>query len=559
MSKRKKSRRSRARTKKRAAALQHPPEPAVQIDRGSSKHVIAYYLALICGALIFSFLIYSNSLNGPFLFDDTNNIQYNNAIKLTDLSLDGIWSAAFDSPHPRRFVAYVSFALNYYFHQEQMLGYHVVNILIHAFTSVLVYQFAAVTLSLPTLKNRYPRYREIALFVALLWLVHPMAAQSVAYLVQRMNSLATMFYMLALVSYIQGRKSTGRKQRSLWYAFCVLSACLAMGSKEIAATLPFFLILYEWFFFQDLDQKWIRRYLPFIVALVALVVIVGFLAKGGNVSGWFDYRTFTMGERILTQFRVVIFYLSLLLLPHPSRLTINHDVSHSTGLLEPETTLLAIVAVAGLLATAIFSAKRERLLSFSILWYFGHLMIESSILPLELIFEHRTYLPSVGLILLGAAMWYRFTTRFKYQFVPLVVLVVVWSFWAHERSHVWSDRVSFWSDAAEKSPEVARIYNNLGVAYEERENLDEALMQYRKAFSLDPGLYRALNNIGSIQLAKKNYDAALSAFNQSRELNSRDVDAYKGLALTYYAMGNRQQYLEYLNKVNDMEGRRNSR
>lgn len=308
-------------------------------------------------------------------------------------------------------------------------------------------------------------------------------------------------------------------------------------------------------FFWDMDRRWLKRHLPKIGLLILCVVISGLLVTKGNLLAGYGSRDFTLTERLLTQFRVVVFYLSLMVLPHPSRLTINHDISISHGLLDPVTTLLSMLLVAALMLVAVLGARRERLLSFCILWYFGHLAIESSILPLELVFEHRTYLPSVGPILLGVAMYYRFTGKLKYQFVPLAIMVLVWSYWAHERSHVWSDKVSFWSDTAQKSPDVARVYNNLGVAYEERRELDQAMAQYRKAFSLDPVLYRALNNIGSIHLENRDYEDALHAFNQSREIDPNDVDAYKGLALTYYAMGDRKTYLEYLAKVNAMEAK----
>lgn len=502
---------------------------------------------------IIVFLVYSNSIHGPFIFDDINNILDNNAIKLTNLSIESILSAGFDSPHPRRFLAYMTFALNYYFYQDGVESYHIVNILIHCITGFLIYFFTRATLSLSPLSERYPKNREIAIFVTIIWLLHPMAAQSVAYMVQRMNSLAAMFYMLSLLSYVHGRISTGNSRRLLWFLACITSGLLSFSSKEIAVTLPFFIVLYEWYFFQDLKLTFLKRW-PLLVCLVIVVTaIVVLLPSASDFLAGYNRRPFTLGERVFTQFRVVVFYISLLVFPHPSRLTINHDFSLSHGLFDPITTLFSMAFVIGLLVLAIYTAKKERLISFCILWYLGHLVIESSIIPLELVFEHRTYLPSIGLFLLLVAQFYRYTRSKNLQFVPLGIIVITLSFWAHERSAVWADSVAFWTDTIKKTPKVARLYNNLGVAHEENGDLDKALNNYTTAYSLDRGFYRAVNNIGLIHLEKKNFEEALRAFNGSKKINPDDVDAYKGLALTYHAMKDQAKYLEFLKIVQEME------
>jgi hypothetical protein len=114
----------------------------------------------------------------------------------------------------------------------------------------------------------------------------------------------------------------------------------------------------------------------------------------------YKIRDFTLGERLLTQSRVVLYYLSLLVYPHPSRLNLDYDFPVSHSLLDPPTTLISLLAIAALLVLSVWKARESRLLSFSILWYFGNLAIESSIFPLEMVYEHRLYLPSVGPFLL---------------------------------------------------------------------------------------------------------------------------------------------------------------
>ena len=142
-----------------------------------------------------------------------------------------------------------------------------------------------------------------------------------------------------------------------------------------------------------------RRQLLPLAGLLILLVIVAWVYLGAQpleklsmVSG---ARDFTIPQRVLTEFRVVIFYISLLVLPHPSRLNLDHDLPLSLSLIDPITTILSLALIAGLIGLAFAVARKERLLSFCILWFFGNLVIESSVIGIELIYEHRIYLPSM--------------------------------------------------------------------------------------------------------------------------------------------------------------------
>jgi len=206
-------------------------------------------------------LIYSNTLGGPFIFDDSHNIRDNPHIRLSRLTLEGITRAGLESPSSNRPVANISFALDYYFHQYNILGYHLVNILIHAATAILLYLFVKTTLSIPSLSSRYAHHGWIAFFAAFIWLAHPIQTQSVTYIVQRMNSMAAMFYVLSFLLYAKARLAGEKRKKWALFAGCILSGILSLGSKEIAATLPFFIFLYEWYLFQDLSWTWLKRHL----------------------------------------------------------------------------------------------------------------------------------------------------------------------------------------------------------------------------------------------------------------------------------------------------------
>ncbi|MHC4890788.1 MAG: hypothetical protein ACYTEO_15140, partial [Planctomycetota bacterium] len=157
------------------------------VDKCQSTAV--YQATALLVFVILGFLIYSNTLKSPFVFDDHSIIEDNHHIRLTELTLKDIIAAGFKSYHHQRPVANISFALNYYFHRYNVIGYHCINVIIHILTGIFLYLFIKNTLTTPLLRRRYERYRWIHFFAALLWLVHPVQTQSVTYIVQRMNSL----------------------------------------------------------------------------------------------------------------------------------------------------------------------------------------------------------------------------------------------------------------------------------------------------------------------------------------------------------------------------------
>ncbi|MCP4693868.1 MAG: hypothetical protein GY859_37885, partial [Desulfobacterales bacterium] len=205
-----------------------------------------------------------------------------------------------------------------------------------------------------------------AFFTALIWLVHPIQTQSVSYIVQRMNSMAAMFYLLSILLYAKGRTAQTRggaapgrgvMHPGVFFAGAFCAWMLAMGSKEIAASLPFVVLLYEWFFFQDLDPRRLKRGLPLLVGALALLLFALVMYMGAHpfekIASGYALREFTLDQRVLTEFRVVIFYISLLIFPHPSRLNLDHDFPLSYSLFDPASTALAIGAVLGLIGLAV--------------------------------------------------------------------------------------------------------------------------------------------------------------------------------------------------------------
>ena len=378
------------------------------------RHLIA--IGLITGVAL---LAYSNTFHVPFQFDDRPIITQNPNVQIKGFTWDRVERLVKNTyKESIRVFSYFTLALNYYFGGFNVFGYHLVNFLVHVASGIFLYWFLMLTFNLPFLREKYgPISYKVALFSSLIFISHPIQTQSVTYIVQRMASMGGMFYLLSLVLYVKGRLSTGRP-RILYFAGTGLSYLVGIFSKENVAILPLFIALYEFYFFQKLDLSPKGRKVLFsLVGALFILGAFGFIIWGGRyinvIIEGYEYRTFTMSERVLTQSRIVLYYLTLLVFPHPSRLNLDYDFPISKTILDPPTTLISILIIAGLMGYSIWSARKKPVLSFFILWYFGNLVIESSIFPLEMVYEHRLYLPAVGPFVLFSLMVVRGIEKLK--------------------------------------------------------------------------------------------------------------------------------------------------
>lgn len=486
-------------------------------------------------------LIYINTLAGPFIFDDVSNIWENPHIRLTRLSFSDLTDAIVKSRAPNRPVANMTFALNYYIHGYNVVGYHLVNILIHVACGLLLYLLVKTTLSISGLRTPSKYDKWVPFFTALLWMVHPLQTQSVSYIVQRMNSMAAMFYVLSLLLYANFRMATEQKRKWIWLTGCTLSGILALGTKEIAATLPFFIFLYEWFFFQKLNINWLKRHALTLTTIVILFALVAWFYMGANplqkINMSYSIRDFTLGQRLLTELRVVIFYVSLLLWPQPSRLNLDHDFSLSYSLFQPPTTALCLAMIVACIFLAIYLAKRNPLLSFCVIWFFGNLAIESSALGLELVFEHRTYLPSMLAILLAVAVVLRVIKPQWLGIGLLCAVAVLGAIWTFQRNQMWTDDVALWRDCVKKSPGKARSYNNLALALTRQGKFNEAMANYYTALTLKPDYARAHYNLGVILAKQGKLNEGIHHLQTAVQINPNSAEAQNNLGVALLIQG----------------------
>ncbi len=491
--------------------------------------------------ILLVFIIYSGAINAPFHFDDRHNIVDNPHIRLTRLNLEALRQAALKSPLPNRPVAYISFALDYYFHDYHPEGYRLINILIHLAAGLFLFLLITTTLDLPSLHKQYGSHGWVAFVAVLIWLVHPLHTQSITYIVQRMNSMAAMFYVLCLLCYARARLAGNGLSRWLLAAGGLTAGGLALGTKETAATLPVFIFLYEWFFFQDLDRQWLKRNIIWLAAVLLLFAVLAVIFLDGHplakIMSSFAHRNFTPLQRGLTELRVVLLYITLLIYPHPGRLNLDYDFALSHSLIDPLTTLMSAGMIIGLLGLAAWTARKDRLLCFCLLWFLGNLVIESSVIGLEIVFEHRTYLPSMLLVPAMVILADRHCRSKIFKITAAGCVMLIFCAWTYERNTVWSTAVTLWADTVKKSPYKARPRNNLGNALKRRGELEPAIFQFRRALEINPGYAKAHNNLGTALAAQGKTEQALEQFAIALQLNPRYAAAYSNMGVALAGQG----------------------
>ncbi|MGD8986241.1 MAG: tetratricopeptide repeat protein, partial [Desulfobacteraceae bacterium] len=483
-----------------------------------------------------------------------------------------LFSGRADPSSLYRPVACLSFALNYYFGELDVLGYHLVNIFIHFLASIFLFLFIYHTLNLPSITTRYAdNAYPIALLATLLWAINPVQTQAVTFLVQRMASLVGMFYIMSMYFYLKARIHVKPGQKVLFFILCFSCFLMALGSKENAVMLPLSLSLYEILLIQKITGKNLRKNLRILFAVAGAISILGFAyiyVRGGNIFyfvGDYGFRPFTLWQRLLTEPRVIIFYISLLLYPMPHRLNIAHSIEISTSLLEPITTLVSILLIVGAIVFVVFIARKRPLFSFCVLFFFLNHLVESTIFPLELIFEHRNYIPSMLLFLpIAIGFWNllkRYTMKKSMKFIISLFIILLLIGLGHStfmRNFIWKNDKSLWMDAVDKSPDTSRPHHNLGKYYQEIGDYEKAIHEYEKALE-KPETNRkgeafvTYYNLGKIYSDLKDPKKASAFYKRAIAINPDYAPSYNNLAGIADREGNYELAYNYLFKAFKLE------
>ncbi|HSB04484.1 MAG TPA: tetratricopeptide repeat protein [Thermodesulfobacteriota bacterium] len=536
------------------------------------KKIKFQYIALIAITFV-SFGIYFNSLNNSFVFDDLPNIVNNPHIRnLNDFSLllQGIQSYT----GKYRALPAITFAINYHLHHLNVLGYHLVNLLLHILSGFLVYFISRYLFLLGPNRGNVPEKRHLddptvnfpSLFAALIFITHPIQVNTVTYIVERNEGLASFFYLLAFLLFIKGTSQIG-KRKILYFCGTGLSFLGSILSKEIGFTLPIILILFDLLFECKKREDTLKRLKIYIPLFLLSMTYILFFLKGGMlwllVKGSPEWR-WTPWENLLTQANVIIQYVKLLLLPLPGWLNIDHDFQVSRSFLEYPT-WISVFILLSLLVLATILLKKKKLLSFSIFWFFIILAPTSSVIPIwDLMVEYRLYLPLFSYALL-LVMGLDYLGHFLYRlngkalsrnivFGLAILLLCFYSLITMERNRVFKDELTLWSDALRKSPNKMRVHHNLGRAYFHRGQFDEAIREGEVALRLSANLDRkenvkfVLNLLGGAYLARGENQKALSMFQQAMQVDPNFATSYYNASCIYAIQHEKEKAIEYLRK-----------
>ena len=425
------------------------------------------------------FLCYSNTFNASWQFDDYKNIVHRDSIHLADFSVDSIrksmeGSFSIFSLLSKRSLSYLSFALNWYVGKNDPFGYHIVNFIIHFLNTVLLFFVSKKILILNGFVNdKFVCW--VSYISSFFWSIHPIQIQSVTYVVQRMNSLCAFFYLLSLFAFFSSYYRAQIKTKILYWTISVGCGVLAVACKQNGVLIFFAVPLVVVCFGAPWNSKRDNFIRCFAAGIFSLGIVLFFVDAFFNWSGYYEYghRTFSMFERILTQPRVIFFYIRQIFLPHFDLFSIAHSVKLPNSLIDPWTTLPSAVGIVAIILAGAFAVIRgARLIGFSILFFFINHLVESTALPLELIYEHRNYIPSFFLFLcvtIEVVLFAADGRNHDYKKVTAVALTLCTLIYlgatTYFRNKDWLTPRSLWLSAIEHAPDQARVYQNLSLTY----------------------------------------------------------------------------------------------
>jgi protein O-mannosyl-transferase len=583
---------------------------------------------------------YANSRSGVFVFDDGPAIVANSSIqRLWPIGpvLAPPGDAQTVSGRP---LLNLSLALNYALDGLQVRGYHAVNLAIHILAALVLLGILQRTLARGMRKKAEAEGRKgiqrvsgtggtsgtlhpsflishpspchlvnlspcraalaAAFAIALLWLVHPLQTESVTYIIQRAESLASLFYLLTLYCVIRGAEQEAGHPASpgtpwaLWYAAAVLACLLGTATKEITITAPLVVLLYDRTFLAGSFREALRRRWKLYIALAATWALAGYLIASTRLRGQAaDLSVASALAYLGSQPGVILYYLRLAFWPHPLCLDYQWPTASRLADILPAALLLA-----GLLAVTLWGLVKNKAWGFAAACFFILLLPSSSIVPSkDLAVEHRMYLPLAAVLTLvvaggyaasgwladrGSATWpaIRLAGGCLLAIICLSMLTLTVL-----RNKDYQSIFALYQDMADKSPnnfraqcnfgailseqgkivealarlERARqlnptypeVYYDLGVAFDRCRRPDEAAANYLKTLELNPKHTGALQNLGVGLLNRKRPDEAIACWRKALDINPHDAEVRGNLAAVLANRGQIDEAVEQLGKALD--------
>lgn len=421
---------------------------------------------------------YYPGFSGPFLLDDFQIIPKS---QLSNFSWSELLSISLGSESGplNRPIALASFALNSFWLGESPFYYKVVNLLLHLLTGVAL--FAVLKKLCSIQQPRIPNETMIVWLTVILWLFHPLHISTVLYTVQRMTILSSLFMLLGLFCYLKGRDSTDANSTNphlasratlthkwergslLWIGACFLIFFpLSVLSKENGALLPLYVLTLELFCIPAKASRGLK-WIWIILGMLPLAVGIGYvLLTFSQFDNAYALNNITPLSRLMTEISVLIFYAKLIFFPQLSDMGLNQDDFAILSLQAPGAWLNLLILVF-IVYFIIYFRKHSPIICFGLAWFLISHIIESTILPLELVFEHRNYLAMVGLIIIPVYIVFSKLERLKpfYKKIALItfsLLIINYAVLTSSRSKIWSSETLYYANALLNHPRSARAH-----------------------------------------------------------------------------------------------------
>ncbi|MBN3038084.1 MAG: tetratricopeptide repeat protein [Candidatus Omnitrophica bacterium] len=530
-----------------------------------NKKIILFSCVLICAL---GLLAYANSLKGEFVWDDTNLIEKNVYVKdfkhIPKLFTKDISSSAKQGSGFFRPLQMFTYMLDFKLWRLNPIGYHLINVLLHILSALCVFWFIMML------------YDDhiLSILTGLLFLLHPLHTEAVSYISGRSDPLALLFMLLAFIYYIKYLKI----KNILSLLLMLIAYILALLSREITLILPLLLLIYHYIFKEKLKSGPFFSILgiAFVYIIIRATLLRSILAQAAET---------TFFQRLPGFFVAITTYIRLLFLPFG----LHMEYGNQTFSWAAPKAIFGLFIFVLSLVYILRDRERRDIYKFSLLWFFVALLPVSNLYPLNAYMaEHWLYIPSIGFcLLLARPLTTLYDKKRNFVIISSILILVCYTFITVNQNDYWREPISFYQRTLCYAPDSARVYSELGLAYDDIGKPDKAIPAYKKAIEIDPGYERPHTylglayresgrekeslaafkkaieldprradvhiNLGNLYVSLKQYKAAIGEYQKAIELNPDIAESHYDSGVAYEAMGEYQKASEYYREAIELD------
>jgi hypothetical protein len=495
--------------------------------------------------VIFSSLaVYLNSLSGDFIWDDIEQIVDNPVIKdirnIPSFFTSDLWRLISNptiGSYYYRPLFLLSLAVDYNLWVLNPLGYHITNVILHAISSFIVYLVGRRLFS-----NHIPAFIGSMLFA-----VHPVHVESIAWISGRTDPMAAVFFLLSFYLYILFRDGKGL----IMLIFSLIAYFFSLLSKEIGITLPLLLLAYEFSFKPHPDNTKYNKIKSLQGIGFYLLISAAYLYIRSTILGETIGQSSSsppIDKRIYTSFGIILDYIRIMILP------VNLKVLYDTPLKESFfdwKVIFSLFLLAAVFLSTLLSFMKDKTVFFIAVWFFITILPVSNIVPLKptMMAERLVYIPSIGICLLGGLLsYYIFQTGHSLSFYSKTLVMVLFSILSlitFQRNKLWTNETVYFKKAAEDAPQNAYAHHNLGDVYRKTGRMNQAISEWQKAVDIYPLHPEANNSLANVALMQGDYHEAVRRYRIALKGRPENSESHYNLALALERLGNTDEAISH--------------